>query len=144
MSFLIDTNVISEVRKGDRCDANVSAWYALIADEDLFLSTLVLGEIRKGVERARPRDAGKAAALERWLRDVETAFDGRVLGIDNAISDQWGRMSAIRPVPVIEGLLAATALTNGLTLVTRNDRDVAGLGAMVLNPFRPAENRPER
>jgi len=140
MSYLIDTNVISEVRKRERCDRHVSAWYASITDEDLFLSTLVLGEIRKGVERARPRDAVKAAALERWLRDVETAFEGRVLGIDNAVSDQWGRMSAVRPVPVIDGLLAATALVNGLTLVTRNDRDVAGLGAMVLNPFKDARN----
>ena len=59
-----------------------------------------------------------------------------MLGIDNAISDQWGRISAIRPVPVVDGLLAATAMINGLTLVTRNDRDVAGLGALVLNPFR--------
>ena len=140
MSYLIDTNIISEVRKGTRCDAHVSAWYASVADDDLFLSTLVLGEIRKGVELARPRDPGKAVALERWLRDVEAAFDGRVLGIDNAVSDQWGRMSAIRPLPVIAGLLAATALTNGLTLVTRNDGDVAGLGARVFNPFKGAEN----
>ncbi|HEY5107335.1 MAG TPA: type II toxin-antitoxin system VapC family toxin [Caulobacteraceae bacterium] len=140
MSYLIDTNIISEVRKGARCDAHVSAWYASIADEDLFLSTLVLGEIRKGVELARPRDSGKAAALERWLREVEAAFNGRVLGVDNAVSDQWGRMSAVRPLPVIDGLLAATALTNGLTLVTRNDRDVAGLGATVFNPFKGAEN----
>lgn len=138
MSYLIDTNIISEVRKGTRCNARVSAWYASIADEDLFLSTLVLGEIRMGIELARPRDAGKAAALERWLREVESAFGGRVLGIDNAVCDQWGRMGAIRPVPVIDGLLAATALTNGLTLVTRNDRDVAGLGATVLNPFKEA------
>src|SRR6516162_8667815 len=100
MSYLIDTNIISEVRKGVRCDGHVSAWYATIADDDLFLSTLVLGEIRKGVELARPRDAAKAVALERWLHDVETAFDGRVLGIDNTVSDQWGRMCAIRPVPV--------------------------------------------
>ena len=140
MSYLIDTNIISEVRKGDRCDPHVSAWYASIADDDLFLSTLVLGEIRKGVELARPRDPTKAAALERWLRQVEAAFDGRVLGIDNAISDQWGRMSAIRPIPVIDGLLAATAVSNGLTLVTRHDHDIAGLGAMVLNPFRIGEN----
>ena len=140
MSYLIDTNIISEVRKGTRCDAHVSAWYASVADEDLFLSTLVLGEIRRGVELARPRDPGKAVALERWLREVESAFNGRVLGIDNAVSDQWGRMSAIRPLPVIDGLLAATALTNGLTLVTRNDRDVAGLGATVFNPFKGAEN----
>ena len=118
----------------------MAAWYASIADEDIFLSTLVLGEIRKGVELARARDSGKAAALESWLQEVEAAFDGRVLGIDNAVSDQWGRMSAIRPVPAIDGLLAATALTHGLILATRNDRDVAGLGATVLNPFRFAEN----
>jgi toxin FitB len=74
MSYLIDLNIISEVRKGERCDAHVSTWYASIADEELFLSALVLGEIRKGVELARPRDAGKAVALERWLREVETAF----------------------------------------------------------------------
>lgn len=136
MSYLIDTNIISEVRKGERCDKHVSAWYASITDEELFLSTLVLGEIRKGVELARPRDSAKAVALERWLREVESAFDGRVLAIDTAVSDQWGRMSAIRPIPVIDGLLAATALVNRLTLVTRNDRDVTGLGAAVLNPFR--------
>ncbi len=141
MSYLIDTNIISELRKGDRCDPHVSAWYGAITDDDLFLSTLVLGEIRKGVELARPRDPAKAAALERWLRQVEAAFDGRVLGIDTAVADQWGRMSAIRPIPVIDGLLAATAASNGLTLVTRNDRDIAGLGAMVLNPFRIGEHQ---
>jgi predicted nucleic acid-binding protein len=141
VSFLIDTNIISEVRKGDRCNPHVSRWYASIADDDLFFSTLVLGEIRKGVELARPRDPDKAAALERWLFEVETAFAGRVLGIDNAVSDQWGRMSAVRPIPVIDGLLAATAVTNGLTLVTANDRDVAGLGAVVHNPFRSGEDR---
>ncbi len=140
MSYLIDTNIISEVRKGARCDAHVSAWYASVADDELFLSTLVLGEIRKGVELVRPRDSAKAEALERWLREVEAAFNGRVLGIDNAVSDQWGRMSAVRPLPAIDGLLAATALTNGLTLVTRNDRDVAGLGATVFNPFKSAKN----
>ncbi len=140
MSYLIDTNIISEVRKGDRCDPQVSAWYASIVDEDLFLSTLVLGEIRKGVELARARDPDKAAALELWLRQVEAAFGSRVLGIDNAVAEEWGRMSAIRPIPVIDGLLAATAVTNDLTLVTRNDRDIAGLGAVVLNPFRITEN----
>jgi hypothetical protein len=136
VSYLIDTNIISEVRKGNRCDAHVSAWYASIADDELFLSTLVLGEIRKGIELARPKDPTKAVALERWLRQVEAAFDDRVLGIDNAISDRWGRMSAIRPIPVLDGLLAATAASNGLTLVTRNDRDLAGLDVKVLNPFR--------
>jgi toxin FitB len=135
MSYLLDTNIISEVRKGERCDPKVSAWYSSIADEDLFLSTLVLGEIRKGVELARRRDPEKAAVLERWLGQVETAFGMRVLTVDNAVADQWGRMSAVRPIPVIDGLLAATAVINRLTLVTRNDRQITGLGATVLNPF---------
>lgn len=135
MSYLIDTNIISEMRKGERCNPQVSAWYETIADEDLFLSTLVLGEIRKGVEMARGRDAEKASALERWLGQVRTGFAERVLGVDAAVADQWGRISGIRKIPVIDGLLAATAMVNGLTLVTRNERDVAGLGAAVLNPF---------
>ncbi len=140
MSYLIDTNVISEIRKGARCDAHVLTWYASIADEDIFLSTLVLGEIRKAVELARPRDPAKAEALERWLGDVKAAFNGRVLEIDHSVAEQWGRMNAIRPVSAIDGLLAATALTHGLTLVTRNESDVAGLGATVLNPFKDAEH----
>lgn len=135
MTYLIDTNVISELRKGARCDVNVAAWYGSIAAEDIFLSCLVLGEIRKGVERSRARDPAQAAALDRWLRDVSTAFQGRVLGIDGVVADHWGRISAVRPVPVIDGLLAATALAHDLTLVTRNERDVSGLGAKVLNPF---------
>ena len=105
------------------------------------IGTLVLGEIRKGIELARARDPHKAAALEGWLRQVEVAFGGRVLGIDGAVSDQWGRMSAIRPIPVVDGLLAATAMVSGLTFVTRNDRNVAGLGAAVLNPFLFGDDR---
>ena len=136
MSYLIDTNILSEVRKGPRCDPGVAAWYASIDDSDLYLSPLVLGEIRKGLESVRSRDPLKATALGRWLGEVETAFDDRILPIDARIADQWGRMSAIRTVPVIDGLLAATALAHGLTLVTRNDRDVAGLGVATLNPFR--------
>lgn len=139
MSYLIDTNIISELRKSNRCDARVAAWYRSISDDDLFLSTLVLGEIRKGIELARPRDPDKAAALERWLGQVASAFGARVLGIDRAVADQWGRLSALRPVSVIDGLLAATALVNHLVLVTRNDRDLAGLGASILNPFRWGE-----
>ena len=136
MSYLIDTNIISELRRGARCDAHVAAWYASVAAEELFLSVLVLGEIRKGIELARARDPLQAAALEEWLHKVESGFGDRVLGVDNAVADRWGRMSALRPIPVIDGLMAATAAINDLTLVTRNDRDVAGLGAKVLNPFR--------
>jgi toxin FitB len=136
VSFLIDTNVISEVRKGARCDPGVSAWYTGVTDDDIFLSTLVLGEIRKGVELARPRDPKKAAVLEQWLNTVVGAYAGRVIGVDNTVADRWGRMSAIRPIPVIDGLLVATAFAHDLTLVTRNTRHVANLGAKVLNPFK--------
>jgi predicted nucleic acid-binding protein len=136
LKYLIDTNIISEVRKGASCDVNVAAWYFSIGDDELYLSTLTLGEIRKGVEQIRPREPAKAAALETWLGEVQRAFAGRVLGIDHEVAAQWGRMSAIRPVPVVDALLAATAARHGLTLVTRNERDVAGLGVAVLNPFR--------
>ena len=135
MRFLIDTNIISEVRKGARCNARVAAWYDTIADDSLYLSVLVLGEIRKGVDLARPRDPTKVKSLESWLQDVAVAFGDRVLPIDKEISDEWGCMSAIRPIPVVDGLLAATAKVHGLTLVTRNDANVAGLGADLLNPF---------
>jgi predicted nucleic acid-binding protein len=135
VSFLIDTNVISEIRKGNRCDPGVATWWAEVAEDDLWLSALVLGEIRKGVELARRRDPQKAAALEAWLGEVVAGFADRVLPVDAAVAEEWGRMNAIRPVPVIDALLAATAKANGLTLVTRNEADVAGIGVEVLNPF---------
>ncbi len=138
MSFLVDTNIISEVRKGPRCDPNVAAWYASVDDSELYLSVLVLGEIRKGIELARPRDPAKARALEAWLAEVEIAFDDRTFSIDRRTCDEWGRMSAQRPIPVIDGLLAATAKVHRITLVTRNEADIAGLGASVLNPFKAA------
>lgn len=137
MSFLIDTNIISEVRKGERCDAAVAAWWAGVAEDDLWLSALVVGEIRKGVELARRRDPRKAEVLETWLSDVLSGFGDRVLPVDATVAEEWGRMNAIRPVPVIDALLAATAKANDLTLVTRNEADVAGLGVEVLNPFQP-------
>ena len=137
MSFLIDTNIISEVRKGDRCDAAVAAWWAGVAEDDLWLSALVLGEIRKGVELARRRDPQKAAVLETWLSDVVSGFGDRVLPVDASVAEEWGRMNAIRPVPVIDALLAATAKAHDLTLVTRNETDVAGLGGEGLNPLQP-------
>ncbi len=133
--FLVDTNVISEVRKRERCDGAVAAWWRSVADADLFLSALVLGEIRQGLERLRARDAVRASALERWLADVAAAFAGRVLPIDAAVAEEWGRISARRPTPVVDGLLAATAIVHGLTLVTRNVADVAHAGAKVLDPW---------
>ncbi len=137
MSFLIDTNIISEIRKGSRCDPAVAAWWAGVAEDDLRVSVLVLGEIRKGVELARQRDPQKARALETWLDDLVSDFGDRIIPVDAAVAEEWGRMAAVRPVPAIDALLAATARANGLTLVTRNAADVAGLDVEVLNPFEP-------
>ena len=133
--FLLDTNVISELRKRDRCDARVAAWYARIPEADLFISVVVTGEIRKGVERLRPRDPRQAETFARWLQEIQWSYAERILPIDARVADVWGRISAIRPVPVVDGLLAATARAHDMILVTRNTSDVDGLGAAVLNPF---------
>lgn len=133
--YLLDTNVASESRKGPRIHPGVSAWYASVEDADLFLSVLVLGEIRKGVERARPNDPIKARALELWLLGLEQKFGDQVLSVTSAIADEWGRLSAIRPISTVDGLLASTALVHDLILVTRNISDVVHTGVKLLNPF---------
>jgi len=135
VSYLIDTNIISEVRKGVRCHPSVARWWAGVDDDQLFLSVLVVGEIRRGVETSRRRAPEKAAALEQWLDDLRSAFAERVLPVTDDVAETWGRMNAIRTVPVVDGLLAATAKVHGLALVTRNMADVAGLGAELINPF---------
>ena len=136
MSFLIDTNVVSELRKGSRRNPNVSSWYSSVEGQDLHLSVLVLGEIRKGVESARKTDPTRANALEQWLLGLLSVFAGRILPITEAIAEEWGRLNAIRTVATIDGLLAATAKVHGLTLVTRNTNDVKGLGVSLLDPFQ--------
>jgi len=138
LNYLIDTNVISEVRKGVRCDGNVARWYASINDSEVYLSVLVLGEIRKGIERARAADATRARVLEDWLSTLRESFADRLLPIDQPVAEEWGRISAIRSVPSIDALLAATARVNHMTLATRNLSDVAGLGVDLVNPFEPA------
>ena len=135
---LLDTNVVSESRKRERCDENVTTWYASIPDGDLFLSVLTLGEIRKGIVLVRDRDPGQAEALESWLTFVKQNYEGRILPIDADISDAWGQMNYVRNVPVVDGLLAATAKVHNLTLVTRNIQHMQGLGASLLDPFAPA------
>jgi predicted nucleic acid-binding protein len=141
MSYLIDTNIISEVRKGGNCDPNVAAWYASVDDTAIYISVLVLGEIRRGIERARPRDRLRTRALETWLATVRESFADRILPIDGPVADEWGRMGARRSVPSIDALLAATAKVHRMTLATRNLADVANLGADVVNPF---EQKPAR
>ena len=135
MTYLLDTNVISELRKGDRCDANVTAWYAGVGETDILLSVLVLGEMRRGIERIRRRDPQQTIVLERWFQETALKFSGRILPVDDMIAELWGRTYYVRNAPVIDGLLAATAIAHDMTLVTRNVSDVEGLGARVLDPF---------
>lgn len=135
MAWLLDTNVLSEQRKRERCAPPVREWFASVDDEDLFTSVLVTGEIRRGIEVLRLRDAVAARTLDRWLRSLEESFAERILPVTFEISDRWGRLCPDQPLPPIDGLLAATALHHRLTLVTRNVADVARTGVDVFNPF---------
>ncbi len=141
MSLLLDTNVISELRKGSKADPNVVDWYAGVTEEEIHLSVLVVGELRRGVERLRERDSRQAGALERWLRQVLRDHAERILPVDFRVAERWGRLTAIRSGSVIDTLMAATAQTFDLVLVTRNVKDVAWTGVSYLNPFGPASPR---
>ncbi|MGE5281785.1 MAG: type II toxin-antitoxin system VapC family toxin [Chloroflexota bacterium] len=135
MSYLLDTNVISELRKGKRANPSVASWFAGVADEEIFLSALTIGEIRRGVESVRRRDPDSAAILDSWLARLSEAHRDRIVPVDRRVAEEWGRMSVPDPLPVIDGLLAATASILGLTLVTRNVADVEGTGIELLDPF---------
>ena len=135
MTWLVDTNVLSELRKGRRADAGVRRWFEEIADHDLFTSVLVVGELRRGVESIRQRDRAAADVLAQWLEALVERFGDRLLPVDAAVAGRWGELNVAAPVPTVDGLLAATALVHDLTLVTRNTRDVARTGARLLNPF---------
>jgi toxin FitB len=135
--YLIDTNVISELRKGARADRRVVDWFAGLAEDDLYLSVLTIGEIRKGIERIRLRDRRAATSLERWLREVIDAHRDRILPINETVAEEWGRLGVPDPLPVVDGLLAATAAMHGLVLATRNVKDLQRTGVSLLNPFAP-------
>jgi predicted nucleic acid-binding protein len=138
MSWLVDTNILSELRKGVRGDRAVSAWFQSVDDGDVFTSVLVVGEIRRGIESIRRRDARSANVLDAWLEGLVANFGARILFVDHAVAIEWGRMNVPDRLPTVDGLLAATARVRGLTLVTRNTRDVAKTGVRCLNPFSPS------
>jgi hypothetical protein len=135
LTLLLDTNVISELRKGDRVDANVAAWFAGVSDDEIHLSVLVIGEVRRGVEIVRHRDARQAIGLERWLGRLIRDHGDRILPVDRRVAEEWGRLTALRPSSLVDTLLAATARVHDLMLVTRNVSDVAWTGVSYLNPF---------
>lgn len=134
MSFLLDTNVVSEVRKA-RPNLAVKRWIESVSSDRLFLSVLVVGEIRRGIEQLRRKDVRQAMAHEEWLVRLHELYAERLLPVTLAVAEEWGRLNVPNPIPVTDGLMAATAKVNGLTLVTRNTADVARTGVSVLNPF---------
>ncbi|MFZ4790400.1 MAG: type II toxin-antitoxin system VapC family toxin [Candidatus Competibacteraceae bacterium] len=135
MGYLIDTNVWSELQKRERIHLGVQHWYEGVAKEDLYLSVLVVGEVRRGIERLRRRDSRQAERLEQRLEQLQAAMMGRILPVSLSIAECWGRINVPDPLPVIDGLLAATALEHDLIFVTRNVADVKRSGARLFNPF---------
>ena len=133
--YLLDTNVVSETRK-TRADSGVMAFLSAADAAGLFLSVLTLGELRKGVKVRRRTDPTGADRLGAWVDDIETIFVDRVLPIDAAAARLWGELSAGRSLPVIDTLIAATAIGHGLTLVTRNTRDVETTGVPLVDPWQ--------
>ena len=134
MSFLLDTNVVSEIRKQSP-DAGVASWFASVPADRLFLSVLAVGEIRHGIERLARRDPAQAEIFERWLSQLVGGYGDRLIPITERIAQAWGRLNYPDPVPVVDGLMAATALVHDWTLVTRNVADVRSTGVRLLNPF---------
>jgi toxin FitB len=134
MKYLLDTNVLSEVRR-PRGDEMVKRWISSASAADLYLSVLVVGEIRRGIERLKRRDPHGAEVYETWLGTVLLDYADRVLPVDAEIAEEWGRMSVPDSIPVVDGLMAATAKVRGMTFVTRNTADVERTGVRVLNPF---------
>jgi predicted nucleic acid-binding protein len=132
---LLDTNVLSELRKERRCDHGVRQWFEKTSEEELFISVLVLGEIRQGIERIRLRDPSQARTLEHWLLRVSVDFADRILTVDERVADQWGRMGLRQPVPILDAFLAATALVHDLTVVSRDEAGFHKTGVQIVNPF---------
>jgi len=134
--FLLDTNVVSELRKAARCDVRVAAWQAAQKPEACFLSAITLLEIRLGIELARKKDRNKAKGLESWLEGrVRRSFTGRILAVDEAVGEMCGRMHAERSRSFRNGLILATAAVHRLAVVTRNAKDFADGGVKVINPW---------
>jgi toxin FitB len=134
VSFLLDTNVVSEIRKREP-NPGIATWFESVPASDLFLSVLVVGEIRQGIERLARRDSVRAKVFEHWLAQLIAVYGDRIVPVTAEVAEVWGRLNVPDPVPVVDGLLAATALVHGWTLVTRNVGDVASTGVSLLDPF---------
>jgi toxin FitB len=137
VKYLLDTNVVSEVRKGEGCNRNVAEWFAGVGEGEGFISVLTIGEIRMGIDQIQRRDPRQAVVLNRWLKGLVEHFNDKILPIDRTIAEEWGRLNAAGALPKIDGLLAATAKVHGLSLATRNIKDILRAGVDCVNPFQP-------
>lgn len=136
MRYLLDTNFISELRKGDRANRGVQAWAMANHSGLCALSVVTLGEIRRGIEDKRRTDTKQAHAIERWLETILIDYSENILPITIGIANQWGRLLSTTQLPERDLLLAATALEHNLTVVTRNTADFAGSGTRFHNPWK--------
>lgn len=134
MAFLLDTNVISEARK-QSSDSKVRTWLASVPESELYLSVLVVGEVRQGIERLRRRDPAQAAPYDSWLSSLLHGFADRLVPVTVEVCEEWGRLNVPDPLPVVDGLMAATAKVRDWTFVTRDVGGLAQTGARLLNPF---------
>ncbi len=136
MKFLVDTNVISEIRKGQRGHAKVMAWWDSIPVSELFISVLTLGEIHLGILKIKRRDMTQAENLRVWLEGLRRIFASRLVAVGPRVAMTWAEIQTARTFPLIDSLIAATAIANNFTLVTRTTKDMSDLGVKLLNPFK--------
>jgi toxin FitB len=134
VGFLLDINVVSEIRKKEP-HPDVARWFDSVPESELHLSVLVIGEIRQGIERLARRDQAQADVFERWLAQLAAVYEDRIVPITIDVAEAWGRLNVPDPVPVVDGLLAATAMARGWILVTRNTADLARTGVDLFNPW---------
>lgn len=133
MSFLLDTNAVSEIRRGR--DPHVREWADAVDGAELYMSVLTLGEIRTGIDRLQGREPAQADVFTRWLGELRVRFAGRILAVDSRVADQWGRLNAVASRNTVDRLIAATAHVHELTVVTRNTKDFQGCDVSLLNPW---------
>lgn len=134
MRYLLDTNIVSEISKRAP-NTGVLQWFDAAEDTELFISVITIGEIRKGIEQKRRTDPGRAGRLERTLNTIRTDYRGRIVPVSEEVAEEWGRMCMVYPNHAVDNLLSATARIHGMTLVTRNIRDVEIHDISCLNPF---------
>jgi predicted nucleic acid-binding protein len=138
VSLLLDTNVVSEIRRGR--DPHVRAWAAAINDIEVHLSVMTLGEIRTGIELLRSRDPAQAEVFNRWLAELRARFAERIVAIDARVAEEWGRLNAAARCNTVDSLIAATARVHGFIVVTRNTDDFKDCGVPLINPWQPRDD----